>query len=527
MRICSILIVFLSLWSYGQDTIFYNKLIANKIGESVPIKFKSQVTGGKMTSYLSDGKWLAVDSVGNTLVEANYVANKRKKSTTKDGLEIYIEPQSGDTILIRDFNKGKLVNQLAYKNAILVAGNTVFHCYRDFESYSVAEYRYSNSGRPDFTSIWKSSIEDPSNILEDTGYLALEQKIGDPSLLQPASFSTKARYNFVNNPEFEVHPTAFFSIMSFKDQVYKWKEASESPDFYLSDGGALSGRSFVGFRVFSMQKHIEYLQNELKEPLEAGRMYCFSAFLKLSPGSKYATNAFGFLLVDNAQKINTDELLTITPSKRLDNQILNYKTQWMKVQCTYKAKGGERFLVLGSFQNHQDLELVEVPGRVNECYYYLDDVSLVPIAREEDCDCNFRDERDTTQKQKLREEKTGFSKLKPGDKLVLDNLHFNNDESELLPESFRTLGEVLAYLNTNKHVVVEISGHTSSLGGLEHNVKLSQRRALAVKEFLTLNGVNGERISTVGHGPKYPIASDDTEVGQKENRRVEFKLLSL
>lgn len=526
MRIGSLLIVFLSIWSYAQDTIFYNKLIAKRIGESVSIKTYSNVTGSKMASFIKDGKWLAIDSAGNTLVETTYSANKRKKSSVVDGLEIYLDPVTGDTILIRDFRKGKLVNQLASKTAILVAGNTIYHCYRDFESYTIAEYRYGNMGRADFTSVWKSSIEDPSGILQDTGYQALEKKIGDPSLLQPASFSTKARYNYVSNPEFEIHPGAFFSIMSFKNEVYKWKEASESPDFYLSDVGALSGRSFLGFRVFSMQKHIEYVQNELKEPLEAGQTYCFSAYLKLSPGSRYATNAFGFLLAQNAQDINTDQLLTITPSRALDNQILNYKTQWMKVQCTYTAKGGERFLVLGSFQNHKDLELVEVPGRINECYYYIDDVSLVPIEKEEDCDCNFSDQREQLVDELEEESETPFSKLKLGEKLVLDNVHFDNDASELLPESFRTLGDVLNYLNTNKTVVVEISGHTSSLGGVDHNIKLSERRAVAVKEFLTLNGIEATRIATAGYGSKFPIASDGTEAGQKENRRVEFKLIS-
>ena len=64
--------------SYGQDTINYNRLVTDKLGESIPFNYKSSVTGAKMTAYLQDGKWLAVDSLNNILVEAHYSANKKK-----------------------------------------------------------------------------------------------------------------------------------------------------------------------------------------------------------------------------------------------------------------------------------------------------------------------------------------------------------------------------------------------------------------------------------------------------------------
>jgi OOP family OmpA-OmpF porin len=529
MKSVTLLFLLISGCVLGQDTIYYNKLVRDKIGTSVPIKYKSRVTGAKMMAYLQDGKWLAVDSLGNSLIEANYAANKKKKSTTKHGLEIYLDPVSGDTILIRNFSKGKLVAQLAYKEAILVSGNTVFHSYLDFASYSIAEYTYDHKGRADFASVWKSTLEDPKRILTSEEYLRQEAEFGDPTLLQPASYSTKAQYNYVSNPEFEVHPTALFSIMSFTNHMDKWGVASESPDLYIAPETALSGSTYVGFRVFSMKKDVEYLQNELKEPLKRDSIYCFSAYVKLSPGSKYAANAFGFLLSENPVTINTDQLLTLKASKNLTTQVLNYKTRWMKVQCTYRAKGGERYLVIGSFQNHKELQLVEVPGEVVESYYYMDDVSLVPIAKEEDCACNFSDARKELEPSAIDTPAAinPLDTLKVGQKLVLDNIHFENDDDELLIESYTTLYEVMIYMKSHPKVQVEISGHTSSLGGLNHNMRLSQKRADAVRKFLSINGIDESRIKTAGHGPQYPIASDETEAGQKENRRVEFKVLAM
>jgi outer membrane protein OmpA-like peptidoglycan-associated protein len=536
------LIFFVGIWfaqsgalsAYAQsDTIYYNKIATEGKGENIEVPFKSRVTGATEIDYLRTGPWQFLDSNDNVLIETTFSANKRKRTSTKEGLQLFRDPISGDTLLMQEYSKGVLVNQLGLKNAILVIENTVYHIYKDFGSFTIAEYRFKYSGSVGFASIWKSSIEDPRDVLNDTNYLRLEKERGDPSLLQPASYSTKAEYNYVSNPEFEKHPSAYFSIMSFTDQVAKWGVASVSPDLYLSKTGALSGNSFVGIRVFSLKKDIEYIQNKLRKPLIKDSTYCFSAYLKLSPGSMYATNAFGFLLSVEEEKINTDELLTIKPSKNLNTQVLNYKTRWMKVQCTYKAMGGEQYLTLGSFQNHKDLELIKVPGNTQESYYYIDDVSLVPVANEEQCACNFGDNRikealPDTDTVMLAEEEVGmFDTLRVGDTLVLDNIHFDNDKSDLLAESYETLAELLIFMHKYTTARIQVDGHTSSVGEYLHNIVLSRKRAAAVERFLTNNGIDENRIETNGLGPDYPIAENTTEAGQKENRRVEFKLLAL
>ena len=530
MRSWVILFLAFAINTFGQDTLKYKTLIASQQGEYTKVKFYSSVTNTKQYDYLKKGKWLYSSETGSPIKEENYQAIKTQRLSIKDGFEVFLDPDIGDTILIRKWSRGRVALQHAFKPAIIEDGNKIYHIFNDFESFTVAEYEKKLNGAIDrnFTSIWKSTMENPDRIKGNEAYIAFEDSVGDPSLLEPASFDTKARYNYVNNSEFEFHPQAPFSIMSFTNQIPGWSIASESPDFYLDRENARSGKSFVGFRVFTMQKDIEYLQNKLKEPLKKDSTYCFSAFLKLSPGSKYATNAFGVLFTDKPQYINTDERLTVVPSKSLSNQVLNFKTRWMKVQCTYTAKGGEQWLVLGSFQNHKQLELIEVPGEIMESYYYLDDVSLVPVKNEEDCGCNFSDTRKNDDVEILEETTpTAFTNLRVGDKLVLDDIHFMNDEATLLPESFSTLYDLLSVLLNKPQMVVEISGHTSGLGGLEHNMRLSEKRAESVKKFLTINGIEDLRVQTNGFGPKFPIADDATEAGQLQNRRVEFKVISL
>lgn len=530
MRYVSLLCLFLSVLASAQDTLRYDTLITRSEGESISVKYKSAVTGGKHYMYLRKGTWAFYDNFDQLVKEENYKANKGNKKHLKHGYEVYYNPNTGDTILIREYNKGSITKQLAFSSAVIQEKNYIISIFKDFDSYTIQEYKNTanNPYRKDFASVWKSSMEDPNNNQTLVDYSLVEDSLGDPSLLEEPSFSTKSRFNYVNNPEFENHAKAPFSIMSFTNEVDYWLQASESPDFYISASNAHSGGAFIGFRVFSMSKHIEYVQNKLKAPLKKDSLYCFSAYVRLSPGSKFATNAFGVQFSKLPNKINTSELLTVEASISIDDQLLCYKTQWMKVECTYKAKGGEQWMTIGSFKNHKKLNLVEVPGSKYESYYFLDDVSLNPISDNTQCGCNFSDQRPKEENTVIvdNQQLSELNELGVGESIILKNINFENDRSELLPSSFSTLYKVLELMKENPKMTVELSGHTSSLGSYDHNIDLSERRANAVKHFLTLNGIKAERVKTKGYGPDQLIADDSTEEGQRLNRRVEFKVLS-
>ena len=78
------------------------------------------------------------------------------------------------------------------------------------------------------------------------------------------------------------------------------------------------------------------------------------------------------------------------------------------------------------------------------------------------------------------------------------------------------------------NMVIEIRGHTDSLnstGDPNYNLKLSQRRADAVKQALVRKGISADRIQTIGYGEKQPIADNKNEEGRALNRRTEFKVI--
>ncbi|KAA0014659.1 OmpA family protein [Billgrantia pellis] len=99
---------------------------------------------------------------------------------------------------------------------------------------------------------------------------------------------------------------------------------------------------------------------------------------------------------------------------------------------------------------------------------------------------------------------------------------FAFDSAEIRPEAHRTLDEVATTLRENPDLRVRIEGHTDSIGSAQYNQDLSQRRADSVRDFLVSRGIEERRMTTRGFGEENPVATNETDAGRQQNRRVEI-----
>ncbi len=106
-------------------------------------------------------------------------------------------------------------------------------------------------------------------------------------------------------------------------------------------------------------------------------------------------------------------------------------------------------------------------------------------------------------------------------------IQFKVDSSILLSKSKPVLDKAARVLNKYPDLGVEIQGHASSEGNDEYNLRLSQERTEVVREYLISRGVDPDRLRARGYGETQPVATNDTEEGRTQNRRVEFKLYRL
>jgi outer membrane protein OmpA-like peptidoglycan-associated protein len=125
-------------------------------------------------------------------------------------------------------------------------------------------------------------------------------------------------------------------------------------------------------------------------------------------------------------------------------------------------------------------------------------------------------------------EGSGVQVVRQGDNITLNmpgNITFAFDSSNLQSQFYPVLDNVAGTLNQYNQTVIEVAGHTDSVGTDAYNQKLSEKRANSVAAYLNGRGVVQQRMIVVGAGKTRPIASNDTDGGRAQNRRVEITIV--
>jgi len=122
---------------------------------------------------------------------------------------------------------------------------------------------------------------------------------------------------------------------------------------------------------------------------------------------------------------------------------------------------------------------------------------------------------------------TRIERIGEGIKITFDSgLLFDVDKSELRPQAKTNIESLATILKKYSDTNIVVEGDTDNTGTEDYNVGLSNRRAQSVADYLTGLGVPGSRLSTVGLGETNPIASNDTDYGRQQNRRVEVAIFA-
>jgi outer membrane protein OmpA-like peptidoglycan-associated protein len=110
--------------------------------------------------------------------------------------------------------------------------------------------------------------------------------------------------------------------------------------------------------------------------------------------------------------------------------------------------------------------------------------------------------------------------------LTIGDVLFATGKADLSPNANKSAEKLADFLKKHPKRDVLIEGHTDSVGKDDYNLVLSRKRADSVKYKLMADGVEADRITTVGYGKKFPLASNDTKAGKAQNRRVEVIILN-
>lgn len=115
-----------------------------------------------------------------------------------------------------------------------------------------------------------------------------------------------------------------------------------------------------------------------------------------------------------------------------------------------------------------------------------------------------------------------FSDPSEEDALILQDIHFDFDRSDIKDQERIVLDGISGWMLENPEAMLQIEGHCDERGTKEYNLALGERRALVVRSFLTELTINPDRLHTISYGEEQPLCTDSTEECWTQNRRAHF-----
>jgi OOP family OmpA-OmpF porin len=335
--------------------------------------------------------------------------------------------------------------------------------------------------------------------------------------------------------------TDLFCECSKKDKA---KSESQVPNNPMGIQKANSGKCYAGFYLFSHHDYHEYLITQLMSPLTGGVKYDLTFYLSLADYSRATIEQIGVCFLKGSVTYTSSGYITgLKPIHiKINEEVGTDTVEWHKISLEYKAKGGEQYLLIGSFdEGYIGATNVKAPKNVHtrinqrtdrDAYYYIDDVSLrrQPTVYVAYFDTIVKPKIDTLRPTVFNTPTIDSSgnrnppEILLDKPLILNNVLFETGEAKLLPSSFTELDSVAVYLNSKPTLKIEITGHTDNKGSETINQTLSEKRAQAVADYLVSKKIEPTRITYKGYGSQKPITTNETEEGRKLNRRVEFML---
>jgi len=251
--------------------------------------------------------------------------------------------------------------------------------------------------------------------------------------------------------------------------------------------------------------------------------------------SNLAIKNFGMLFSSNTNQINTDfKSLKLKPQVNFNTTFLDSTGNWIALQSLYKASGKEKFLTLGNFMtdkltiSKKSTPILEkkkqkkwgLTKKELAAYYYIDDVIIEKIPFTPDSSSFIK-----IVQPPAEEPFFDIDQIKIDSLIILKNIVFDFNKSDLLPESFNEIDKLYQLMVTNPAIRVKLEGHTDNVGEYDFNLDLSLKRVESVTVCLINKGIQPDRIEFEGFSYSVPLESNDTDEGRAINRRVAFKII--
>lgn len=268
-----------------------------------------------------------------------------------------------------------------------------------------------------------------------------------------------------------------------------------------------------------------FVYTMLKCPLRKGSRYKLSFYLNTGRIPFYHID-FSFFFDEPLNPVIGVGAAVI---KILPAHTSEMRTGWKFVELDFIATGDQQFCVIGNLSpGLLPFSADAAMNKSGHVFYFLDDVKLRPadgmMCLEADSTVQLisrKTSRHTEGVSIVEADKKIFSQ----DTLVLPSIVFLTDEWEPRPGMKAAVDSIAQLIAAKRFSRIDVVGHTDNTGSVEHNRRLSMKRAMYIKTLLSsLRNDSSPFIFATGKGPDEPVAGNDTDEGRARNRRVEIIL---
>ncbi len=333
--------------------------------------------------------------------------------------------------------------------------------------------------------------------------------------------------NLVINNSFESHidSTKSFNREEHPSKALGWSVPNKSlPSIFSTDTKghiyssgeswlfkARTGKNVAGLNIYHANR--DYIQGTLIKPLEVGKKYYFAFFVHYHCSS---TNNIGIVFLPSKVSLDSNSRIPLIPAT-YQKELIPYKTQlkseWQLVKDSFIAQMSFKHFIIGNF--FADEETKTEKGVQGHYCAYIDDVAVWKAQNQPTYNISSKKDGENWL------QNSAFV-IPKNVAINLSNIYFNFNSAELNSRSNITLDSLVDKMRLVATIKIRINGHTSSEGNTDSKQKLSEKRAISVKNYLIAHGIDSNRITSAGLGDSQPIAPNDTEDNKKYNRRVEF-----
>jgi outer membrane protein OmpA-like peptidoglycan-associated protein len=309
------------------------------------------------------------------------------------------------------------------------------------------------------------------------------------------------------------------------------KEGYGTPNNNLGMEEAQDGENYAGFRAFSYndKEARNYVSSKLKMTMVKDQKYCVTFYVNLAEASKYASNNIGINFSKKQYNITEPKsIMTTTSVRDKDNLVYSGQFGWDQICGVYKAEGGEKFLTIGNFSANGETQNTRLKKgsftgtEVVSAYYFLDNISVVPIDDESQCECQA--DAGKPQTNFIYEvAPLNIEGMEPAQVANGTTIYFGYGDETFTENTKAHLKNMLDMLLANPRSKIMISTNSDLSEAKDPTlVGIGEKRSEAIKLYFMTNGISYTRILTEDLKDSRPADPAETDLAKAKNRRVTF-----